>query len=42
MEVMELIAAQLGGAEGARKLYLWADYCCIDQVRMNYKFVYVV
>lgn len=31
MEVMELIAAQLGGAEGARKLYLWADYCCIDQ-----------
>lgn len=33
MEVMDLIALQLGGKEQTSKLYLWADYCCIDQVR---------
>jgi len=31
MEVMDLIALQLGGKEQTSKLYLWADYCCIDQ-----------
>mmetsp|Transcript_14648 Transcript_14648/g.34823 ORF Transcript_14648/g.34823 Transcript_14648/m.34823 type:complete len:560 (-) Transcript_14648:757-2436(-) len=32
MKLMELIAEELGGDRFTDRLYLWADYCCIDQV----------
>uniref|UniRef100_A0A061R7P0 Heterokaryon incompatibility domain-containing protein n=1 Tax=Tetraselmis sp. GSL018 TaxID=582737 RepID=A0A061R7P0_9CHLO len=31
MKLMELIAEELGGDRFTDRLYLWADYCCIDQ-----------